>query len=251
MDPLLVPEAQAEVALAGNDYLLAGVNFTFLTQSLGSTYIGGQLRLGYEHFWNERWSGGATLRVLQGEDFAGYGDIIRLPGNVTPGLLLRHTGKIGSFTFGQRLGAEYAITFNNPVNGPDSPNRSRALARLRFDVERQFSLNEKVALRPRVAYEAVAFLRLQRPENSLQERVVDFGSLRGELGLRLSPRFDLTPWVAYQTSYINTLAQFDANGKQTGGGKLNLIAPVIGLDVRFTFLRGGDSAERKQLPTQH
>jgi hypothetical protein len=239
----LQPEAQVEMALQGNDYLLAGFSL------LQSTNAGGQLRLGYEHFWNERWSWGGTLRLLRGESIAGYGDIIGMPGNVIPGLLLRHTGKIGAFTFGQRLGAEYAMTFDN--SAPKGYNRSRALARLRLDVERQFALGETVALRPRLSYEPVAFLRLQRPEGAIEERVVDFANLRAELGLRLSPSFDVTPWVSSQTIFINSLPQFDINGNQTGGGRSNQVVPVVGLDLRLTLFRGMEPSGRTQLPSQH
>ncbi|WP_426061354.1 hypothetical protein [Hymenobacter sp. B1770] len=251
-DLAIQPEGQVEVALQGNDYVLAGVNVLFSTNSPGTVLIGGQLRLGYEHFWNERWSWGGTFRALRGDrSIAGYGDIVGMPGNVIPGLLLRHTSQMGGFTFGQRLGAEYAMTFDNTVHGPNSINRSRALARLRLDVERQFALGAAVVLRPRLSYEPVVFLRLQRPEGANQERVVDFASLRAELGLRLSPQFDVTPWASSQTIFLNALPQFDANGNLTGGGRVNLVVPVVGFDVRLTLFRGEPSAERKQLPTQH
>jgi hypothetical protein len=52
-DLVVVPEAQVEVALRGADYLLAGFNL-ITNPDGGSTFAGGQLRLGYEHFWNER-----------------------------------------------------------------------------------------------------------------------------------------------------------------------------------------------------
>ncbi|WP_310392707.1 hypothetical protein [Hymenobacter sp.] len=243
---LLVPEAQVELALKEADYLLAGFNLVAPATDGGSTFAAGQLRLGYEHFWNPRWSGGATLRLLGGDN-EGYGDIFGLGGNVTPGLLLRHTGKIGSFGFRQRLGLEYAMTFTSGQN----LDKDRALTRLRLDVDRLFSLGEKIALRPRLAYEIATYLRLQRDENEIKERVVDFGSLRAEVGLRLSPRFDVTPWVASQTIYINSLPQFDINGKQTGGGRANLVVPVVGLDLRLTLFPAAAASVQQQLPTQH
>lgn len=246
-DAVLLPEMQVEVALKGDDYLLAGFNLAAPVQDHGSTFASGQLRLGYEHFWDEQWSFGATLRLLGGE-YGGYGDVFGLSGNVTPGLLLRHRGKIGPLHFGQRLGLERAMTFTSGLNHEPE---DRTLIRLRFDVDREFPLGEKVSLRPRLAYEPAAYLHLQRGPNEQKERVVDFGNLRAEVGLRLSPLLDLTPWGAFQTVYINPLPQFDANGNQTGGGRTNLVTPAVGLDVRLTLNRGTATAERQQLPTQH
>lgn len=244
-DAVLLPEAEVELALKGDDYLLATFNLVRATNSGGPTFAGGQLRLAYEHFWDEQWSGGATLRLLGGE--YGYGDFIGQNGNITPGVLLRHTSNLGAFTFGQRLGAEYATTFD-VVN---SQTKDRGLARLRFDVERSLPLGEKVSLRPRLAYEVAAYLRLQRGANDYPERVIDFGALRGEVGLRLSPHLDVTPWVASQAHYITSLPQFNSSGVQVGGGRTNLVLPLVGLDVRLTLMRNEAAAERRQLPTQH
>lgn len=244
-DVVLTPEAQVEVAFKGADYLLASFNL-ISNPSGGGSFAGGQLRLGYEHFWNEQWSAGATLRILGGDNYS-YGDFLGLEGNITPGVLVRHTGKLGAFNFGQRLGLEYATTFD--VLG--SSNENRALTRLRLDVDRVFPLGGKLAIRPRIAYEVVTYLRLQRDENQLKERVVDFGNLRAEVGVRLSPHVDLTVWSASQTYYLNTLPQYDASGQQTGGGRTNLLTPLVGLDLRLTVFTKAATPERYQLPTQH
>jgi hypothetical protein len=244
-DVVVVPEAQVELALKGSDYVLVGFNLVTSPDG-GSTFAAGQLRLGYEHFLNEQWSIGATLRVLGGDNYS-YGDFLGLDGNITPGVLVRHSGKIGAFNFGQRLGVEYAATFD--VLGSD--NENRALTRLRLDVDRVFPLGEKLAVRPRLAYEPVTYLRLQRDENDIKERVIDFGNLRAEVGVRLSPHVDFTPWVASQTYYINSLPQYDALGQQTGGGRTNLVTPTLGIDLRLTLFTSSPTAERYQLPTQH
>lgn len=243
----VAPEAQLEVGLQGNDYLLGAVSMSLPSDGDNRPVRQGlQVRLGYEHFWNANWSAGATLRVLRGDN-SGYGDLpAGLAGNVVPGLLLRHTSQLGKFNFGQRLGAEYAATI-----GDEYAPENRGLARLRLDMDRSFQLSEKVALRPRIAYEAVAYLRLQREEGQTKERVIDFGNLRGEVGLRLSPHIDITPWVAAQTIYINSLPQYDKNGVQVAGGRTNIIQPVAGLDLRFTLPSSGASAGRIQLPSQH
>ncbi|GAA3922586.1 hypothetical protein GCM10022406_05900 [Hymenobacter algoricola] len=243
----LLPEAQLEIALSGNDYLLTSFSLVGATRrysTLGVEF--GQFRVGYEHFWTDHWSGGATVRyVPQGNQ--GNGELLGLPGIVTPGVLVRHLGKVGPISLGQRLGLEYALG-NNLVG--ESQFYNRALVRLRLDAEHVFALN-KIALRPRLAYEAAAYLRLQRNEEQLKERVIDFGSLRAEVGGRLSPYFDVTPWVAYQTAYRNSLPFFDAQGNQVSGGKVNYVTPAVGLDLRLTVGANAAAAERQALPTQH
>ncbi|MFC7667445.1 hypothetical protein ACFQT0_08620 [Hymenobacter humi] len=95
-------------------------------------------------------------------------------------------------------------------------------------------------------------MRLLKADTDARERTVQFTSLRGELGYRVSDHFDITPWFAYQTEYSFTLQQTDINGKVTiPGGRFNVVAPVVGLDVRFTLFQGQEVFERQQLPTQH
>jgi hypothetical protein len=242
---LLLPEVQAELALKGDDYVLLGVRGPISTGSYkGTTLDQVGLNIGYERFWNEQWSGGATLRTDFYSTYRNGGDVSYLYVNVTPELFVRHWNTIGGFNFRQRLGVEYFMP------GGDNAE-SRAITRLRLDLDRVFPLGETLALRPRLSYEAAAYLRLQRDETEEKERVIDFGNLRAEVGVRVSPRFDFTPWVASQTTYINALVQRDANGNPTGGGRTNLLAPVVGLDMRFTLFKGGSVFERRQLPTQH
>lgn len=242
---LLLPEIQAELALKGDDYLLLGVRGPISTGSYkGTTLDQLGLNLGYERFWNEQWSGGATLRTDVYSAYRNGTDVSRLYVNTTPELFVRHWSTIGAFNFRQRLGVEYFVP-----GGDDA--KSRAITRLRFDLDRVFPLGQTLALRPRMSYEAAAYLRLQRDESEEKERVIDFGNMRAELGVRVSPRLDFTPWVASQTTYINALVQRDANGNPTSGGRTNLLTPVVGLDVRLTLFTGGSVFERRQLPTQH
>ncbi|UOQ72443.1 hypothetical protein [Hymenobacter cellulosilyticus] len=161
--------------------------------------------------------------------------------------MLRHRSIVGKYSFGQRLGTEYGISFQQ-YDG--SEVKDRALGRLRLDVERSFVLGEALTLSPRLAYEAAAYLRLQRDEDQAKERVVDFGNLRAEVGVRFSPELDITLWTASQTQYLNTLAQFDASGRQVGGGRTNLRTPLLGLDLRLT-LNAGKRELWQPLPTQH
>ncbi|MBC8083957.1 MAG: hypothetical protein H7Z21_12160, partial [Hymenobacter sp.] len=108
-DVLLLPEAQAELALKGDDYLLVGVRGPLRTQTpSGLDRLG--LNLGYERFWDEQWSGGATLRT---DFYNGYSsvapDVGRLYADFTPELFLRHWNTLGGFNFRQRLGVEYFV----------------------------------------------------------------------------------------------------------------------------------------------
>ena len=238
----LWPEMQAELALPGHDYLLLAVRGQNNTDNNGfrdpSRFLGFDERrvsLGYEHFWSAHWSGGGTLGyVSAGRSYA-----------LVPEVLLRHRSAVGPLTFGQRLGVER--TFPGPPNANGQTN-----IRLRLDLDKVVHIGGVVALRPRLSYEAFSSVRLLRANTDAPERTVQFTSLRGEVGCRLGPQFDLTPWFAYQTRYSFTLAQTDSNGNITvPGGRFNAVAPVLGIDVRFTMLQGQDAAARQQLPTQH
>ena len=245
----LLPTVQAEYALRGDDYLLLGLNGPISTGSYNGTGLDRVgLRLGYEHFWNTRWSGGGTLGIdtyKQAHLFGGHGDQFRT--DVAPEVFARHWNTLGSFNFRQRLGVSYFVP---GATGADS----RALTSLRLDLDRLVPVGGgRVVLRPRLAYEAIAYLRFQRDEATQpKERVIDFGYARAEVGVRLSDRFDFTPWFGYQTTYVFALAQTNPMGQvTTTAGRLNLVTPVVGLDARFTLFRGKAAFERRQLPTQH
>ena len=244
VEPLeLRPEVQAELAFKNGDYLLLslfGQNNTAnndLTLAAPNRFLGLDERgagLAYEHFWNDHWSGGAGLRyATPGPDYT-----------LRPELLLRHRSPIGPLTFGQRL--SYDRSFASSSATP-----SQTFLRLRLDLEKVIALGSgSLALRPRLSYEAATHLR-QRRVGDADERTIDFTSFRAEVGVRLSARFDLTPWVVYGTHYIISLPQFDANYNQIAGGKTNLVTPVLGLDARLTLFQGKAAFERRQLPTQH
>ena len=237
----LWPELQAELALPGNDYLLLAVRGQRNTDNNGfndpSRFLGFDERrvtAGYEHFWNEHWSVGGTLAYISASKIY----------VLVPEVLLRHRSPVGPLTFGQRLSLER--TFPSPTNA-----RGQTNARLRVDLEKLLPLGN-LTLRPRLSYEASTHVRLLRASTDSDERTIQFTSLRGEVGCRLSSSFDLTPWVAYQTGYSFGLAQTDANGNITiPAGRANAVSPVLGLDLRFTFLQGQAAATRLTLPTQH
>jgi len=242
-DLQLWPEAQAELALPGSHYLLLALRGARSTSDGVERKLGfdeRRITLGYEHFWNEKWSGGATLRYAA---FGGTHDF------VWPELLLRHRSPLGSLTFGQRFSLERSIPISNEGSAGNEIS-GETWVRLRVDLEKQLPLG-RLTLRPRLSYEAATHLRLQKAENDPDERTIQYTSARIEVGCRLAEAFDLTPWFAYQTSYYLTVPQYDANGNQTSGGKLNAVLPTVGLELRFTFLQGRSASERHQLPTQH
>ena len=242
----LWPEAQAEVGLGldGSDYLLISARGQQDTDNNGyanpNRFLGfdqRRLSVGYEHFLSEHWSLGATLPYIS------FSNTYAL----LPEVLLRHRGLVGPLTFGQRLSLEHFFPGQAGAKGSTS-------VRLRADLEKSFALGSTVALRPRLSYEAAIHLRAFSADDNpdVEERTIQFTSLRAEVGVRLSPAFDFTPWFAYQTRYYFGLAQIDALGNIIiPAGRVNVIAPVLGLDLRYTFLNGKDAAARQQLPTQH
>ena len=254
----LWPELQGEVALRNGDYLLIAVRGERSTTGVQSARTLGfdtrRVAATYEHFWNKNWSWGGTLRYESNARFeAGSGGDM-----LAPELLLRHRSPIfGGLTFGQRLGVERQFYINRNLVGSTGPD-GQFWGRLRVDVERLILLSSEemgLALRPRLSYAASTHLRFQKDTNDPDERTIQFTSLRGEVGVRLSPAIDLTPWVAYQTQYGIALPQYqpDASGTlvQVQGGRTNSVYPTLGLDLRFTLLPSSPIAGRQQLPTQH
>jgi hypothetical protein len=241
----LWPEAQAELALPGNDYLLLtarGQQNTDNNHLIGAEpnrvlgFDEQRLSLAYEHFLSEHWSLGATL---------GYFTASSKEYVLIPEVLLRHRSPLGPLTFGQRLSLER--TFPSATGA-----RAQTNARLRVDLEKIVSIGTgSFALRPRLSYEADTHVRLLKSDTDPEERFIQFTSLRGEVGFRVAGLFDFTPWFAYQTNYLVTLPQYNGQGIQTSGGKLNAVTPVLGLDLRFTIIQGQSAETRQQLPTQH
>jgi hypothetical protein len=248
----LWPELQGEVALRNGDYVLLALRGERSTQDgYGSSrrlgFDANRLTVGYEHFFlNNNWSLGATARL---QSYIGGQQ------SFVPEVLVRHRSLVlGGFTFGQRLNVERTFPNNNGYVGGSGPD-GQYWGRLRVDIERLYPVGSNtatgLALRPRLSYEASTHLRFQKETNDAEERTIQFTSLRGEVGVRLSPNIDFTPWFAYQTNYFETLPQYDKNNVQTSGGKLNLVYPTVGLDVRFTLIPSGTKEDRQQLPTQH
>jgi opacity protein-like surface antigen len=248
-DAQLWADLQAELALKNNDYLLLSVHGENVTTYNGATYntdrfLGFDQRsvnLAYEHFWNDRWSYGGKLQ---------YESVSGAYTYLTPELLLRHRSPVGPLTFGQRLSFSriFPIANKNMYVTSEAQN----YASLRFDLEKILPLGSSgMALRPRLSYEGTMHIRFQKDQDAAEERTIQYTSLRGEVGVRVGDHFDFTPWFAYTTAYYITIGQYNPIGSPIGGGRLNVVTPVVGLDVRFTLFSGKADAERKQLPTQH
>ena len=252
---VLYPELQAAWALPHANYAYfsvggrrAAANFTDFSDGPALSFL--NLTAGYEHPWNPRWSWGATLRYAMNS--SSYSDVI----SVVPGLLLRHRASVQGVQFGQRLGVEYALG-TAPVNAspfPVSVVSSRALLRLRLDVEELVVLGSRptgFAIRPRFSFEPALFVRLQRAANDPDKRTIDFTSMRVEVGLRPHPAVELTPWVALQTNYVQTIIFYNSMMQPISDGKLTMLTPVLGLDLRYTFGAAPPDADWHQLPTQN
>lgn len=246
----LWPELQGELALRNGDYLLLALRGqrSSATENYGRRFglDANRLTIGYEHFWTPNWSWGATARL---QSYFGAGQVF------VPEVLVRHRSPVfAGITFGQRLSLERTFPNNNGYLGGSGPD-GQFWGRLRVDLEKLLPLGADptigLALRPRLSYEASTHLRLQKSDTDPTERTIQYTSLRGEVGVRMSPRFDLTPWFAYQTSYAYYLEFRDINGALVSGGKTNEVYPTVGLDLRFTILPAGNKSERQQLPTQH
>lgn len=244
---VLQPQAQVELPLSGNDYLFGALNLQHFDTDLEATplFSGQGLRLGYEHFFNDQWSWGAVLngQRVQGTSLYSPATYSHL---LLPEVFGRHWNTLGSVNFRQRL----AIGYNWPL---DVAASGRFLSSLRLDVDRVFPLGSSgLALRPRLAVEPVAYLRFQREDFEAKEPFLDFSELRGEVGVRLSPRFDFTPWFAWQNSYSIALPQYNADGTvKIPGGNSRYVQPTVGLDMRVTLGNTARNTERRQLPTQY
>lgn len=242
----LAPQLQGEAALTSGDYALLTLFGARTTGYSGSRPLGLDTRgilAGYEHFWNAHWSIGAQGLLI-------YGDADQRL--FVPQVLVRHRSVVlGGLTFGQRLDVERSFPHN--LNYAPAPvDQGQTWTRLRVDLEKLVPLGAAgVALRPRLSYEAATHLRLQKDATDREERTIQETNLRAEVGVRLSPVIDFTPWFAYGSSYLIALPQYDKNGLQVSGGNLNNVYPVLGLDVRFTLLPAESKPNRQQLPTQH
>ncbi len=242
------PALQAELALKNGDYLLLALggrrdtgNDIYDNPDRVLGLDDRRVAVGYEHFWNDRWSWGGVVRYHTAD--IGHGDLV-------PEVLLRHRNQLGPLTFGQRLDLEYTYLAQRLVAYEGMGLGEEVWTRLRVDLEKLLPMGQ-LALRPRLSYEAATHLRLQKAATDNAERTIQYTSLRGEVGVKFNPHFDLTPWFAYRTTYYVRLPWYNSMGVQVSGTRLNVVAPTVGLDLRYTIFQGKTAFERQQLPTQH
>ncbi|RAK66822.1 hypothetical protein DLM85_11465 [Hymenobacter edaphi] len=237
-------ELQLELARQNGDLWWGSLRGQHSFGRYGELFEYNWAQAGYEHFWSEHWSGGANARLaFYNRNYTDANGNSGLQFLLRPELLLRHRGDVFGFTFGQRLSLDYELR--------PEPQRNLGQARLRLDLERFYNVGERVKLRPRLAYEAAANIRLQPPDDTPEERTLEQGIWRAEVGIRLSDHLDLTPYVARQTDFAVFLPQFDSDGNPVAGGRTNVRTPVVGIDLRYTLFQGKAPFERVQLPTQH
>lgn len=192
-----------------------------------------QVQAGYEWRLGQRWSGGLAEKIVfDPGDFRTF---------YTAGFL-RHSGHIGSVQFRKRA------LFEHLARNQEQPNTGQI--RLRADLDRTFPVG-RIALRPRLAYEIqfdLSFEKKTKAEQQ-QERRVDHAYLRVELGVDVSERLTLVPYLLKQTDFVVAIEQTDADGNVSPGGPRNLRFPGFGFDVRYT-LPGKAAAEKpRDLPT--
>lgn len=192
-----------------------------------------QVQAGYEWLLSQRWSGGVAEKMtFDPGDYrtfhsAGF---------------LRHCGHIGSVQFRKRALFEYL------AHNQDQPSSGQI--RLRADLDRTFPVG-KVALRPRLAYEIqfdLSFEQKTKAEQQ-QERRVDHAYLRVELGVEVSERLTLVPYLLKQTDFIVAIEQTNADGHVVPGGPRNLRFPGFGFDVRYTLPGQTPGEKPRDLPT--
>jgi hypothetical protein len=252
------PELQAELQTTHRNYVylaVGGLRYSDYNDVVTNRTLGLDVRYlaaGYEQqFANDAWSWGATARLAGA---AGSYTVFQ------PGLLLRHRSALGPLSFGQRLGAEYALADGTRLNPaydllPTYYAASPLLVRLRLDLqpESDIRLGDAVAMSPRLGFEPALFLRLQKAASDPDKRTIDFTSLRGELAFSFAKgRLVATPWYALQTQYLRTLIQTDQYGNPTSNGRLNVLLPTVGLEVRYCITNIIHVEEGHfSLPTQH
>lgn len=184
-----------------------------------------QLRAGYEHVFNSKWNGG----------IAGAYGIDRIRRILFNEVFVRHSSTLGAYQFTKRLSGEHIVQWGRENFGR---------VRFRTDLDRTFSLGS-LRVRPRVSYE-LFFNQDYTPDPVTDiNRRVDRTRLRFEMLFGLNNYVAIIPSFIRQTDYLLVLPSYDGNNNIVrSGGKQNLIVPIIGLDVRVTFFKGGKAFSR-------
>ena len=216
-DVELWPELQADYVLGEKGFIYFRNQYRITTNSDLETLYRKQFQLGYEHMFNENWSGGlserAALETNRNKFFTE--------------LFFRHQGHIGSVRFIKRGAFEYIH-----ISDMDAASRFR----LRAELDREFKVKE-LGIRPRVSYE-IFLLSSLTGENPENQRRIDRTRLRLDVTFEISDHFSVTPFFTKQTDYLETIEQYDENGNiKIPGGNLNEITPIFGLETRLILFK--------------
>lgn len=190
-----------------------------------------QLRLGYEHAFSPKWSGGLS------EAYA----IDRTRTMLFHEAFVRHTSTIGRFRLLKRCTVDYLMRW---------PKDDYGRLRLRGDLDRTFKVGS-TTLRPRLASELFFDMAYQSPQRAAAEtRVVDRSRIRLECQAALNSHLSVSPYFMRQTDYFFVEPAFDEHNQVVRpGGKQNHTTPIWGVEVRFAMFEGGTPFPRA-LPLQ-
>ena len=185
-----------------------------------------QFRAGYEYVFTNQWSGGIntsyamerTRNILFNEIYG------------------RHLSTFGKTRFSQRASFEHILRW---------PTNTSGRIRFRTDLDRNFNIRNKV-IRPRIAYELFFNLDYHPTEKANNpKRLVDRTRLRFEVQYLFSDKFSIAPYFTEQVDFTSVKPTYDDAGTITRlGGNQNNITPIIGLDIRYVFFRGGKPFSR-------
>jgi hypothetical protein len=218
-DAMVWPELQADYVMHSQSYFFFRNQYRLHTSSDFDRLERMQFQLGYEHMFNENWSGGLSERLAFEDDRKLFFSEV----------FLRQRGHIGSVRFTKWADFEYIIN-----SGADATSRFR----FRADLDRRFEVSESLGIRPRLSYELL-FLSGLTGENPANQRRVDRTRLRLDTSFEIADHVIITPYFTKQTNYIETLPQYDQNGEiKIQGGNQNVILPIIGLELRVMLFKG-------------
>jgi hypothetical protein len=224
------PELQVEYVFKSTSYLYFRNQYRHnFDPDLNHLYEAGplkylervQFRAGFEHMFNNHWSGGIA------EAYA----IERTRKILFNEIYLRHLSSLGTFRITQRASIEHIVQWGRSDLGR---------VRLRADIDREIKLGS-LNLRPRIGYELffnIDYLPTEQSRNT--QRRVDRTRLRFEILCPLTGHLAITPFFTRQSDFLIVEPAYDANNNLIrSGGKRSYVTPIMGLDLRYAIFKGG------------
>lgn len=234
------PEIQVEYVLKSTSFFYFRNQYRFNTDpdfnGLGETFPGEQLkrfqlRAGYEHTLTDKWSiGGSEMYGIEPNRKLLFTDIY-----------VRHLNSVAGLQITERIMFDYLYYSNSPIK----VGRFRP----RLDLDKVIRLNAWT-IRPRVGYEL--FMNTDfKPDTHTSGRRVDRTRLRLEVSFQPNPHVAIAPYFTKQTDYLRTSDKIDDQTHLvTKGIDQNIILPIWGLDVRYTFFQGKKPFPRQPAPVR-